>query len=368
MADLLKNIYNDSFFEKFIAAATSVAQNFDAENFLKTVKSEDWEGKALKERATHLAISLEKHLSGDYFEQVAQIFKMIPVLEKAGFKKQNLEFIFFPEFVQLFGSEKVAFSLDALEKITDFVSAEFAIRHFIVADTDLTLQKMTNWASHQNENVRRLASEGTRPRLPWGIGLKIFQKNPIPCLPILESLKNDDSEYVRRSVANHLNDISKDNPDLVKKIIADWKGQTKETDALLKHAARTMLKKGNVEVLGHFGISNVVLTQIEDFNLTPQELKIGESLNFSFNIRINSEKTEKLRLEFAVYYVKANGSLSKKIFQISENKFEANKTYTFTKSLSTKNLTTRKHYAGLHRLAIVVNGEEKVEANFMLFF
>jgi hypothetical protein len=128
-----------------------------------------------------------------------------------------------------------------------------------------------------------------------------------------------------------------------------------------------MLKKGNVEVLGHFGISNVV-TQIEDFNLSPQELKIGESLNFSFSIRINSEKAEKLRLEFAVYYVKANGSLSKKIFQISENKFEANKTYTFTKNLSTKNLTTRKHYAGTHRLAIVVNGEEKVEANFMLLF
>ena len=209
MAELLKNIYNEGFFDKFLVSLQQVYPSFDSKSFLKQVYNKDWEQKELKERMRHITIVMNAHLHVDFQKNAQLILELLPVLEKNGFPPDNLEFTFLADLIEVYGMEDVQTSLDTFEVLTQFVSCEFAIRPFIIADQNLTLKRMLSWSKHKNHKVRRLASEGCRPRLPWAMALPKLKVDPAPILPILENLKADDSEYVRRSVANNLNDISK---------------------------------------------------------------------------------------------------------------------------------------------------------------
>ncbi len=361
---LLKDIYSDEFFKKFIAAILKKMPTFPEKEFLKFIRNEEWENAALKQRASRIATALFQFLPNNFHENVLFIRDCIPEWEKSGFKKQNLEFIFLPEILSTYGISEPEFSLNMLEIITDFVSAEFAVRYFMLENEALVLAKMTSWTQHSSENVRRLASEGSRPRLPWGIALKTFQKNPLPTLPILRSLYADESEYVRRSTANHWNDISKDNPEI---FIAELKkevGQNAQKDALFKHAARTLLKKGNAEVLQCFGMEKKSTSTVGNLTVSAKRLRKGETLDFSCLVR--AEKSEKIRLEYAVCYQKSGDKTSRKVFQIFEKYFEQGEEKNIAKKISFRDLTTRKHYAGEHRLEILLNGDVKAECVFDL--
>ena len=228
------------------------------------------------------------------------------------------------------------------------------------------MKQMLKWSKDKNHHLRRLSSEGCRPRLPWAMALPAFKKDPSPILPILENLKNDESEYVRKSVANNLNDISKDNPELVLEIIKKWKGKSKNTDWIVKHASRSLLKSGNPEALEIFGVSSKVNVDVLKLKIAKKKIKIGESNTFAFTIHSKEKKDIKLRLEYFVHYVKVNGSLSKKIFKISETKYSPGETREITRSHSFKNNSIRKHNAGEHKISIVCNGVEKATASFLL--
>ena len=197
------------------------------------------------------------------------------------------------------------------------------------------------------------------------MALPKFKHDPSRILPVLEKLRNDDSDFVRRSVANNLNDISKDHPELVLEVCEDWYGHTKNTDWIVKHACRTLLKAGNPRAMRLFGYSDPSHISVETLTIQQTSLLIGETLQFSFTLLINQEKTSKVRLEYAVYYLKANGTHNKKVFKIAENSYEPGE-HTFSQKRSCKDMSTRKHYAGRHHIGIIVNGVEMAKVSFTL--
>jgi len=224
------------------------------------------------------------------------------------------------------------------------------------------MAQMLAWSKHENEHVRRLSSEGCRPALPWAVALPKFKKNPSPVLPILEQLKADPSQYVRKSVANNLNDISKTHPDLVAKIAKDWYGDNEHTNWIVKHACRTLLKKGHRDVLAIFGYDDVSSVEVKDFALGAESVSIGEDINFSF--KISTKEATKVRLEYGIDYMKANGKRSRKIFQLSESLSKENESKAYTRKHSFADLSTRKHYPGTHSITLIVNGAERGTLDF----
>lgn len=358
MAEPLKNLYNEKFFRSLVNDFLSAYPNFDAEGFMTRIYDDQWENRELKDRLRHITVSLHATLQMPY-RKALEI--LMPVASK---QRYGFEYVFFPDFVELYGMDDWEASLPALAFFTRYSSSEFAIRPFILAQPEKTMKQMLEWSRHENEHIRRLSSEGCRPRLPWAVALPAFKKDPSYILPILENLKADEALYVRKSVANNLNDISKDHPAHVLEIAESWHGNHPHTDWILKRACRTMLKSGNSRALMLFGFGNPVAITVQNLLLEPAEVNMGEEIRFSFEVIHDSPQPEKLRIEFALYFVRANGSLSRKIFQITENFFEGGVVVSFSKKYTFRDMTTRTHYPGTHKLAIVVNGEEKIATAF----
>lgn len=353
-------MYNASFFEEFSTYFQSVYTDFPKQKFLILIFDEDWEARELKQRVRHITLCLGEVLPSDYRAA-------LDVMKRVGEGlSEKFEYMFFPDFVEVYGLDDFEASAEALRLFTPLCSSEFAVRPFIVKYPKRMMALMKEWSTDDNHHVRRLASEGCRPRLPWGMALRDFKKNPAEVLPILETLKDDDSEYVRRSVANNLNDISKDHPELVLEIGERWFGGNKNRDKLVKHALRTLLKKGNTRAMQLFGFANPEKVAVTQLKISPQKIQIGDNGFFTFNLEHSESQPMKLRIEYAVYYMKSNGSHSRKIFQLTEREFDNDKMYSFERKQHFRNLTTRKHYAGLHRLALVVNGVEQAEVAFEL--
>lgn len=356
MAEPLKYLYNETFFNKLVKDFQKNYPDFKAKAFLGKIFDEEWDARELKDRMRHITLSLHDILDLPYAKAIELLKKVIP--NNTGF-----EYMFFPDYVEVFGMEDLDISLDAMAHFTEWASAEFAIRPFIIKYEKETMQQIAEWAEHENHHIRRLASEGCRPRLPWAMALPKYKKDPAPVLPILEKLQNDPSEYVRRSVANNLNDISKDHPDLVLDIAEKWLGQTKETDWIVKHALRGLLKQGNTRALLFFGFGNPENIAVQNLSLHPNPVKIGGNLFFQFEIHNLADSPERLRIEYAIDYVKKTGKTSRKVFKITENEYTSGITKMERKQRF-KDFTTRTHYPGQHGLAIVVNGMVKREAEF----
>jgi hypothetical protein len=204
-----------------------------------------------------------------------------------------------------------------------------------------------------------------RPKLPWAMAVPVLKKDPQPVLVILENLKNDPSEWVRRSVANNLNDISKDHPHIVLDIAKRWKGIGKETDAIIKHGCRTLLKQGHAEILQYYGLEGANI-QLTNFKVLTPKVKIGDALAFSFSICNNNTTAQVVRLEYAIYYRKANGMLSKKVFKISEKVYQPGEKADIVRKQKFVLITTRTFYAGKHEMSVIINGQEKITGEFVL--
>ena len=364
MPEPLKHVYNHTFFERFFTAVKLVLPAFNEALFLRQVYDEAWESKELKQRMRHLAAVLKMHLPGSYTEQVVCIIQMIQHLENAGVKG-GFEYMFLPDFIEQYGLDDLQTSLQAMERITQFTSCEFAIRPFLLQHQDEVMQQMLQWSRHPHPHVRRFSSEGCRPRLPWAMAIPGLKKDPALILPILENLKADESLFVRKSVANNLNDIAKDHPDIVAEVVKSWKGFSADTDWIIRHGCRTLLKKAHPSTYTLFNLNASPDCKVEGLKLLPQQLKIGDRLRFSFQLKTGNEPS-RLRLEYAVYYQKAAGKQSRKIFQLTEKIFSASETVLFEKEQRIQDFTTRKHYPGKHKLAIVVNGKEMAAKEFLL--
>lgn len=357
MAERLKDMFftKDSI-DRFADAILEHYPAFDKKKFIGMMFDKSFEKKELLDKMKHTTKCLHETLPESYKEALA-------VLMEAAADVKGFEGMALPDFVATYGLDSWDLSMPALGHFTKYHSSELAIRPFLDKDPEKGMSFLTACARHKDANVRRLASEGCRPRLPWAMALPKFKIDPSPILPILEKLKDDHSEHVRRSVANNLNDISKDNPNIALEICEKWKGQSQKVDKIVKHACRTLLKAGNKRALAIFGYSDPSLIDVKNLALDKKAVKIGETLTFSFDVTI--EKKSKVRLEYAVYYVKSKDKLSKKVFKITEKDYGPG-TYEITRKQSFQEQTTRKHYAGIHIISIITNGEEKAEASFEL--
>ncbi len=365
MAEPLKNLYNRTFFNELSSVLKQVIPDFDEELFLESIYDSEWDQRELKDRMKHIAVTLHSFLPDEYEEALNRITKMIPLIRDSKLADCRLEFMFLPEYVERYGLKYFESSTAAMKNITQFTSCEFAVRPFIEKYPVKMMGKMVEWSTHENHHVRRLASEGCRPRLPWAMALPKFKKNPEPVLPILENLKNDYSLYVRRSVANNLNDIAKDHSGLVIEIGKRWKGKSDKTDWIVKHGCRTLLKQAHPEALKIFGFHEPDDVKLNDFGVD-KSVKIGEKLNFRVQLENCGKSKMKLRIEYGIDYKKANGSHNRKIFKITENSYQPGEKISFHRSQSFRNMTTRKHYPGEHSIALIVNGKELAVREFML--
>ncbi len=345
--------YNYDSLHDLASRIRAVYPSFQENDFISDIMNETWDALELKARMRQITVNLGRYLPTDYKQAIGVINQVIDGYP-AGHNDYAL--IFFPDFVEVYGQDECHWdlSISAIEKYTPLSTAEFAVRPFIIKHEARMMKQMAVWATHDNEHIRRLASEGCRPALPWGQALTSFKKDPLPILVILEQLKTDPSLYVRKSVANNLNDISKTHPDLVTKIARDWYGKHAYTDWIVKHGCRTLLKKGNQEVMDIFGYHDTGSVDITDFALTTTSIARGENMIFSF--AVSAKETTKVRLEYGIDYVKANGNYSRKIFQISEILLKANQKKTYTKSHSFRDLSSRTHYPGSHSITLIVNG------------
>jgi 3-methyladenine DNA glycosylase AlkC len=359
MAEPLKNLYNPALVNRIAEETARVYKPFKTKSFIQSVLDKSWEEKELKQRTRHIVLSLHKHLPVSYPEQVQVLKKVAPHF--TGYPA-----VLFPDFIEVFGMDDPDISIGALELFTQYSTSEFAVRPFIMRYEKQMLKQHLKWAGHDNHHVRRLASEGIRPRLPWAMALPAFKKDPSKILPVLELLKNDESEYVRRSVANCLNDISKDHANVVLEIVNRWKGQSKETDWIVKHASRGLLKQGHTAALSSFGLNHAVKALVANLTLSRKKVKIGEEMLFEFDLELLEKNEHQIRVEYRIYFVKANGKLSGKIFQVGTYGMKPKQKMSTSRTHKFADLTTRKHYRGMHKLTVVVNGKEMAETTFEL--
>jgi len=355
----LKDEFNKAFIQELGNKLKSKSIAFDTDSFVSSILNIDWEKRELKDRMRFITININAHLNYSYQKQI-DILSAI-VADYGGLKG-----MVFPDFIQVYGLDDLPTSLTAMELFTQYSTAEFAIRPFIEKYPTEAIQQMILWSMHENHHLRRLASEGCRSRLPWAPKLNCLILDPTPVLPILEQLNNDDSLYVRKSVANHINDISKDHPKLVLEITNKWYGDKTHTNWIVKHALRTLLKKGDKQALAIFGLDDSKNLETTNLTLSENEINIGEFLLFEFDVTNISKLERNIRLEYKVAFVKANGSTSDKVFQISEFTLKANTQKHFKRKQWFKELSTRKHYPGEHKIILVINGDEKSEIGLEL--
>lgn len=367
MAEPLKNIYNEVFFAELDTALQKAIPEIDSRKFIAAVKNTAWSGLELKQRMRQLSTTLHDQLTGNYKSKLSRVLKLVAVLPThSKVTYSGLAYMYLPDFVAQYGLSEMDLSLKAMEKINMVTSCEFAIRPFLLADEKRVMKQMLAWSKHPHQNIRRFASEGCRPRLPWGAAVPSLKKDPSSILPILENLRDDKEVYVKKSVANNLNDISKDHPGLVISIAKKWQGRSATSNWIIKHGCRGLLKSGHKEVLNIFGTGTHIKAVINKLSISKSTLLIGEDFQFDFQLQLKEKEPYKLRIEYAVYYQKSNASLSKKIFKINEGLYQNERVYSFSKKHSFKDLTTRKHYPGKHAIAIIVNGNELGKMEFKL--
>ncbi|MBN2772707.1 MAG: DNA alkylation repair protein [Prolixibacteraceae bacterium] len=324
---------------------------FNADGFIRSVCDSEWPDRELKEKMRHTTLCLHNFLPTIYQEAIDILLKIIPDVK-------GFEAIVLPDYVEVYGLNHWEISLPALGEFTKCGSSEFGIRPFLNKDLKSAMVFMNKWAENEDFKVRRFASEGCRPLLPWAAGVPALKKDPSLILPILEKLKDDPEEFVRKSVANNLNDISKSQPKTVLEICERWQGHSDNTDWIIKHACRTLLKQGNKRAMMLFGFANPDKMKVENFKVSNATPKIGDDITFSFDLILETDKKQKVRIEYITHYVKANGKTSPKVFQIKEVELKPG-VHSVKKKHSFVNMSTRKHYPGEHTFEIVINGEKK---------
>ena len=355
----LKDIFSAARFRQVATLVADVHPGFDRKRFLQ-LATNGLEPLSLLQRMRHGTHALHATLPDDFPAALDVLRKLAPRLTG------DFTGMMLPDFVGVYGAGHFDASLDALSYLTRFSSAEFAIREFLRRDLPRTLAVMERWSLDADENVRRLASEGSRPRLPWSFRLDALVADPSPTAPILHHLRADPSLYVRKSVANHLNDISKDHPDWMLARLASWDLAHPHTQWIAKHAARTLIKAGHQPTLRLFHFTGKPAVKLQAFHLAPSRLKLGQVLEFSFTLTSTSRRPQQLAVDYRLHYVKASGGTAPKVFKLREVRLAPGQTLRLAKRQTLRDFTTRRHYPGRHYLEIQVNGQILGRQSFLL--
>lgn len=356
---LLKNMVTPETVGALASWVGAVSADFDAEAFVEDVFDAEWPERELKQRTRHITLMLGRHLPDAYPEAVAILTVAADRHGEPGWDAMS-----FSDFVEVYGMDDPDVSIPALAEFTKLASSEFAVRPFILRYPDRMYGVMVAWAEDEDWRVRRLATEGCRPRLPWGMALKPVQEDPTPILPILETLRHDESEDVRRSVANNLNDIAKDHSALVVEVLQSWQDGTKETGALTKHALRTLLKKGDAGALQLMGFDPGAAASVTELRIDPEALKVGADGRVSFTLRSDEPDRASFMIDLAVFFQKANGSLSPKVFKLRTAELAPGESIEISRKITFQQLSTRRVYPGPHAVEVQVNGAVRARLHF----
>jgi 3-methyladenine DNA glycosylase AlkC len=260
-------------------------------------------------------------------------------------------------------------SMDALHKMTQCFTAEFAIRSFLLQDPERTLRQLRDWCVDLSEHVRRLVSEGSRPLLPWGVRLPEIMENPQWTMPLLEKLCNDPSDYVRLSVSNHLNDFSKQHPDLVVKTLAQWRlkfDEPKVFEKLARRACRTLIKQGDAGALALLGFGLAKNFELVRVELDDVKVTMGTKLGYKIVVKNCSSWKQRLAFDYAIWHLRSNGLQTSKVFKGRVREMAAGEEVTIEGQHSFKEVTTRRYYPGEHAFEPRLNGKSFSKHRFVL--
>ena len=262
-------------------------------------------------------------------------------------------------------------SLAAMETVTRRFSCEFAIRPFLEHHTDRTFEWLSEWVDHEHEAVRRLVSEGTRPYLPWGPRVGVLTENPERAIALLDRLRLDPSETVRRSVANHLNDVAKFRPDLVTGTLRRWldaagPGPPGPDQQMVRHALRTLVKSGNPEAMELLGFTTDAAVEVHRFDCAPDVIKLGETVELTAEIRSTGSVAQRLVVDFVIHHVKANGDTSPKVFKWTTTTLEPGESISLAKSRPVRPISTRVYHPGRHQVDLQIAGHVVASCGFDL--
>jgi 3-methyladenine DNA glycosylase AlkC len=363
MAEPLKNLLHPALVKTMADQIGAHSTGFDTQRFTN-LATEDMQQLELMQRAIQIRDALAATLPQDFEQAAALLSASLPNGGRTGMTGWALLPV--SQYVAQKGLGHFDLSLSLLKLLTPHFTAEFGIRPFIHAEQDRALATIGTWATDANHHVRRLASEGTRPRLPWAIRLPSLMRDPQPILPILTALLDDPEDYVRRSVANSLNDIAKDHPDLVAAFVGGHIGAASpQRRQLLRHASRTLLKKGHADALANFGfapLSGIAAT----LSIETGHVNFGGALAFTMTIVNEGTAAQKVMIDYAVHHRKANGSLAPKVFKWKSLDLAPGERVTMRRKHAMRAITTRQYYPGGHRLDILVNGAVLAGADFQL--
>ncbi|QCB54312.1 DNA alkylation repair protein [Sphingopyxis sp. PAMC25046] len=356
---LLKDILGPRALETIADAGSKAAPRFDRGVFLDAA-SGGLDALSIMERVRHIADALHLALPGVYTARLDVLRAIAPRLT------HGFQAIAITEYVARHGLEHFDASMEALADLTRFGSAEFAIRPFLAADTPRALAAMTRWTNSDDEHVRRLASEGARPRLPWAARVPALKADPTLAAPILEPLKADPSLYVRKSVANHLNDIAKDRPDWLLARLAGWPQDDTRTAWIVRHALRTLIKQGDPRALALIGVGHGAAVSVRDFAVVPATVRLGDRIAIGAEILSDSSDNQRLVVDYRIHYARAGGKTAPKVFKLKSFELAAGDTAALRISQTIRDFTTRRHHPGRHEVELIVNGQTVATGAFDL--
>jgi len=349
VAGELKEWFDAAFFHGLAATVKAQHPPFAEQVFLEEALA-GLEALTLMARLERSAALLAAHLPDDYDAALEIVLAVTPHYNG------HFRALVGPAFVAHRGRHDPARSLDALRVMTRHGSAEFAVRHFLKDDFEVTMAVMQDWAGNDDHHVRRLASEGSRPRLPWSFRLERLVADPAPAIPILERLKADAEPYVRTSVANHLNDIGKDHPELMLDLVSGWDRSDANTAWIVRHACRSLIKAGHPRALALHGFGETPLVDLCDLAVTPRTVPWEGVAHLAFTLVSRGRTAQRLAIDYVMHYVKANGSTAPKVFKLRVVELAAGESLPISTRRSFEERTTRRHYPGRHRIDIQING------------
>ncbi|MBK7003142.1 MAG: DNA alkylation repair protein [Rhodoferax sp.] len=368
MAEPLLSQYGPDVPQAIARMVAAVHPHFAVDAFLMDALA-GYDALALMPRGKLIARALQRHLPPDYGEALRILLASInqPHGRTPGLSLASFLFLPHTVFVAEYGLEHFELSMQAQHTLTQRFTAEFSIRPFLQRYPEATLARLLEWTRDPSEHVRRLVSEGTRPRLPWASRLGAFVRDPAPVLALLEHLKDDPALYVRRSVANNLNDIGKDHPALLAATASAWlEGATPERRWIVQHALRSAVKRGEAGALAALGFGASADVVIGQPRIAPQQAVVGGTLAVAFDVTNNTALPQRVLVDFAVHYIKANGQSRAKVFKLKTLDLAAHETQRVGKQISLAEMSTRKHYPGLHRVEAILNGRAQALGGFEL--
>lgn len=358
MKPLKDQFFNPEFYIKLSEETKKVYPDLDEKQFYLAI-TDNYESLELMERLKQCSLSLFQFLPNDYPEALSLLLKI-------AVKFDGFVGVLFPDLVATYGLDYYKISVSALGELTKYSTSEFAIRPFLKKYPVETVQQMEEWSQHENEHVRRLSSEGIRPLLPWSFKLTEHLNYPEVSRNILTNLNNDKSLYVRKSVGNHLNDLTKHHAGFVIDLIHSWDNTQPYTAWIVKKGLRTLIKNGDQRVFEFLGYPKPTMIAINELRLSDTAIEIGGETAFSFKLINQSDQEVPVLVDYIVNYVKKSGAINTKVFKLKEFPVAPNEQIILSKKLLFKQLSTRTHYSGKHKIEVLVNGEVKAEASFSL--